>query len=229
MRSAVQRKLDRANAPSTEDTDVTRWINQAIREVICARHNWPSMDARYSITTTADKAQYALPNRNDIKDVNLIMLKDSSSGSTYKPLDEITGRQAMYAYGDGEPSGRPEAWMRFGKGIRLKPAPDVSTYSLRAVVWEYPAELINDDDTNDFTNYHTRLVETWAVSFGLEFYFDMERAVAMRGIAEAELAEAIKQSKVAAQPSHQSITPSRAAGRPAAPTRAGVLRRGRLG
>lgn len=211
MRAAVQRQLDRAGAPSTEDTDVDRWVNQAIREFLCSRHNWAPMEAEYEAPTVADQHDYTVPNPDYFKDFAAIEISDD--GDSFVELEEISAAQYRQLFPDRTRTGKPYSWCRFGDtGFVLGPTPDVSTYTLRSTVWEYPAELTTDSATNRFTQFYTHLVEQFAVAVGYGFYFDESRFQGRLSIATRELDEAIKNDRNRLAPSRQTAVPSRSAG-----------------
>ena len=224
--------LDREgiSVSSTGYGQVTNWINDAIREVFCARHNWPSMEKAYVRSTVAGSADLSFPDTLT-KDIALLELRETST-SDWVVLDEFTDQQARYEYRDSATEGLPSAWFRFGESIRLRPVPDSSTYRLRMVCWSYPASLVNDADENAFTVRFPRCLSLWACVFGLEFYGELDASLKMRQVAEAEIAMLIREDQNRSRPRNNVVTPSRASGIPAGPRRMGnrrSLRRMNLG
>lgn len=206
----VQRNCDRSGAPTAEDTDAFRWVNQAIREVICRRHNWPTMRTISStVPTVADDESYAFPTANT-KDVDMVLLKGAGASDDYVPLEEISNPLAHANFGELTDTAQPTAWFRFGSNVYLRPIPD-AVYTLKYITWEYPATLTTGQ-SNDFTNNFTHLVETVATAFGQARYLDLEQATAQRTLAEAELAEEIRLMKVQEAPARPTARISRAAG-----------------
>jgi hypothetical protein len=224
--------LDREGVPtsSTGYGLVDNWINDAIREVFCARHNWPSMEKAYVRTTTAGSADLSMPDTLT-KDVAMLLIRETAT-SDWVPLDEFTDQQARYEYRDSTTQGLPNCWFRFGESIRLRPVPDSSVYRLRMVCWAYPADLVNDADENAFTVRYPRCLSLWAAVFGLEFYGELDAALKLRQVAEAEIAMLIRDDQNRLRGRNAVLTPSRASGIPAGPRRMGnrrSLRRMNLG
>lgn len=232
LRTRVLAMLDREGVPtsSTGYQLVDNWINDAIREMFCSRHNWLSMEKAYVRATTANNADMALPD-SLTKDIALIEIRETPTAD-WTPLDEYTDMQARYEFRDSDLTGLPCSWFRFGEGIRLRPKPDSSTYRLRLVCWSYPADLVNDADENTFTIRFPRALSLWAVVFGLEFYGELNSSLKLRQVAEMELASLIKEDLNRGRPRNAVVTPSRASGIPAGPRRMGnrrSLRRMNLG
>lgn len=232
LRTRVLAMLDREgiSTSATGYGQVSNWINDTIREVFCSRHNWPSMEKAYVRATTAGSADLSLPDALT-KDVAMLLLRETPT-SDWVPLDEMTDQQARYEFRDSALEGLPSAWFRFGESIRLRPIPDSSTYRLRMVCWSYPSDLVNDADENTFTIRFPRAVSLWATVFGLEFYGELDAALKMRQVAEAELAMLVREDQNRTRPRNNVVTPSRASGVPAGPRRMGnrrSLRRMNLG
>ncbi len=209
---------------------VDDWINDAIREIFCARHNWPSMEKAYVRTTTAGSADLSMPDTLT-KDVAMLLIRETATAD-WVPLDEMTDQQARYEFRDSATEGLPNAWFRFGESIRLRPIPDSSTYRLRLVCWSYPADLVNDADENSFTIRFPRCLSLWAAVFGLEFYGEVDTALKLRQVAENEIAMLIRDDQNRLRSRNGVVTPSRASGVPAGPRRMGnrrSLRRMNLG
>lgn len=230
IRDYCLRYLARSAASGSEPDDIDHLVNQVIREIICTRHNWPSMEAVYTSTngTVANEDLYDFPNAAYFKDCLLVLVNDSATSTTiWKPLDEVTERLQRWEFLSSTDTGTPTRWSRFGKKIRFRPIPDVATIDLMTIVWEYPAVLAGDSDSNDFTDNYASLVESWVIAKALGYYRENEAAQFMRGLAEAELAEAIRQDKIISAPSAQTMAPSRIAGVPRSNTASWKWRRSR--
>jgi hypothetical protein len=232
LRTRVLAMLDREgiSVTSTGYGQVTNWINDAIREVFCARHNWPSMERAYIRSTTAGSADMSYPDTLT-KDVAMLLIRETAT-SDWVPLDEMTDQQARYEYRDSATQGLPNCWFRFGESIRLRPVPDSSTYRLRLVCWSYPADLVNDGDENSFTIRYPRCLSLWATVYGLEFYGEVDTSLKLQQVAEAEIASLIREDQNRSRARNAVVTPSRASGIPAGPRRMGSrrsLRRMNLG
>lgn len=212
LRDAVLLSLNRADAPTAEQSACVDWINEAIREKICVDHSWPSQEAVYDRNTVANQEDYAFPNPSNLQDVVAILIKADTSD--YIPLDEVTAVQARYAFLETTDTGQPRVWFRFGSSIFLRPIPDKSTYTMRAIVTELPGTLVNDSNSNAFTEGLSHVVKAWARVYGYEFYKEWDFAQAARAVAELELQRSISADKAQATPARIVAVPSQASGMP---------------
>jgi hypothetical protein len=205
--------LDREGLPTSATAygQVNNWINDAIREVICARHNWIGMEERAERYTSANTDAYGYPS-SLTKDISTIFIRPSSTAD-FVPLEEMTALQARYEFRESQATGQPVAWFRFSDGIRLRPTPDAA-YLIAMDYWDLPAELTDDNQTNSFTTRFPRLVSLWATVFGLEFFGEINAATRMRQLAESDLGTAISDNLNIARPRNAVVTPSRASGVP---------------
>ena len=227
IRGFVLGNLDRVGSPSVDNTTVNRWINQAIREVICARHNWQFMEDSATVNTIADVGNYSWPLPDTFKDADL-MLRRQDSTSPYFVMEEMTENQIRWQFPLTTQSDPTWVWSRRGSGFRLRPIPDKSTYGIALIGWWYPAEMTADTNTSELTTRYTRLLETWATVYGFEYHMEYDKAAQKRQAAETELAAAIIMDRTRLAPSRETLTPSRNAGRPARSNRGLQLRNGYL-
>lgn len=193
MKSAVQRNLGRVGVATAEGTDVGRFINQTIRERICARHNWSGMEVTFdtSITTTASDDSYAWPTPTRHKDALWIEIRQTSSDEWQRLKEE--DQDVLF---DGRcysnlNEGLPIAWARGGDSFYLRPIPDASTYPVRIKQLLYPADLSGDSDTNFVTLYWTNLLEVGATARAALYYGENELAQQHQQAFEVLLQEAI--------------------------------------
>jgi hypothetical protein len=214
LRDIVLNNLERAESDSAVDGDnVDRWINHAIRKVMCTRHNWDAMEATYTVNTVADQELYAFPSSNT-KDIKQVALRLSST-SAYGPLREDSEDQLDEDIPLTTISGTPVGWCRAGTAFRLRPAPHVSTFGLRVRAWDYPAALTTDSATNYWTTNHDDLVEDIATALGFKWLGDTEEYAKLLGAAMGELDERIKNDARRLRPKRKTIAPGTRAGRAA--------------
>jgi hypothetical protein len=154
----------RQDAAADEESSVNTWINQYIREDLCAVHNWASMFTRQTVYLTADVALYAWPEPTVWKTA-LHMGIRSSTSDPFTKLDEISFSQALYGASRVQ-TGYPKYWCKRGDGFMVIPTPDVSTYQIEVIGFKYPYDLVADADTNDFTTRYARVVEAGATARG---------------------------------------------------------------
>lgn len=157
MRDLVRRNLKRTNPLPGEDADLTRWINQKIREDICADHLWSCGEYIVEINTVAGTDLYAFPFPELTKDIRWIGVRETAD-SDFVELDEDDEVALVFDRCSSD-TGVPVVWARSGKAIRLQPVPDSSNYTLKIKGWKYPSPLVDDADTNDFLLYWSQLVE----------------------------------------------------------------------
>ena len=214
LRDIVLDNLQRVAGDSlVQGTNVDRWINHCIRKVIATRHNWDAMEATYTINTIAGQELYNFPS-SETKDVKQIAIRLSAT-DFFSPLREDSEDQLDQNIPAARMTGVPVAWCRTGHAFRLRPAPSVSTYSIRARVWNYPILLVDDADTNYWTDEHDDLVEDLATALGYRWTGDFERYGSLWQVAMAELGERIANDAKRLRPSRQTVAPGRCAGKPA--------------
>lgn len=219
VRAAVQRNLGRSGVTSTEDSDVDRWINQTIREDICADHNWAGMEQLRTRTTTAGTGEYAFQNATTFKDADWLAILKSASDE-YVRLDEVSEDVAYREFGElSTARGFPMVWARTANSYLLRPIPDASTYTIREKVWEYPPEIAtgsgSDSSTNFVTLYWTKLLEYGCTARGLRHYGEYEKALVWEQLYRDELGKAVSVDRKRLAPSKITLKPSIHAGKPA--------------
>jgi len=214
LRASVLNNLERVSADSAlEDANANRWINYAIRKVMCTRHNWDAMERTYSVNTVADQELYAFPS-SDTKDIKTVSLRLSST-SVYMPLREDSEDQLDQDVPLTDISGTPIGWCRAGTAFRLRPAPSASTFGIRVRCWDYPAALSDDADTNYWTTNHDDLVEDLATARGLLWLGNTQDYQVLWQQAMTEMQERIANDMSRLRPKRKTISPSQRAGRPA--------------
>ena len=226
LRSRVLANLDRSDANSTEQGYVTDWINQFIREDLCQKHNWDFMEHVEDVSTTDGVDEYAFPDSGSgdrFKDCRWIRFRTKSDEDFWE-IEEVPVR-ALYQGFTEQTRGQPVCWARVGENkFKVRFIPDASTYEFRIHVWEYPAALTSDGDSNTLTNSYTRLVEFGATARGFLHYGEFNSASYWSSAVANERDNAIKVDWKRLAPSQRTFKPSTAAGRPAL----GLSRSGRF-
>ncbi len=219
IRTAVLANLDRVNAPTNEQANVTRWINQSIREDICAVHYWASMYARKTVYLTADVSTYSWPEPTLWKYTAFLGVREDGTGAFAK-LDEVTPAELLYGE-RRDSTGIPRFWCKRGAGFQVAPTPDVSTYQIEVIGWKYPADLVDDGNTNDFTSYYSRLIEHLVTARGWLHYGEDVKADLWGKRADAALRQAISVDRERMLPHQATLVPGAGAGIQLSPRRRG--------
>jgi hypothetical protein len=213
----VQRNLGRSGVTSTEDSDVDAWINETIREDICADHNWAGMEFTRTRTLTASDSSYTWQNPTVFKDCKYIAIR-YASGQDYQILPEI-GIDSLndHTVWTEQSEGFPRCWARDADGYELRPIPD-STYAIRERVWEYPAEIATgaggDSSTNFVIDLLPKLLVFGVTARGFLYYEEPELYATWQQAYETELRKAVSVDKRRLSPARLTLKPSTVAGRP---------------
>lgn len=205
--------LSRTNAPSSETNNITRWINQAIREDICAAHYWSSMFSRQTnqIPTNAIGANwFENPEPTVWKMTAHIGIRETTADDWDK-LTEVTLTQGFYDE-SRVADGKPHSWAKRGNGFMLFPAPD-KEYRLEVIGWKFPAALVNASDTNDFTENYTRLIEALVTARGWLHYGDDQKAQLWKAMADQYMGQAIRNDNDRMLPFQFTFVPGGEAGK----------------
>lgn len=210
---------------AAEDSDVNRWIDQTIREDICADHSWSGMEViDTSVTTVASTASYALPSATVHKDVAWVEIRLNATSEWQRLAEEdidvlLDGRE----YGSLT-TGFPRSWARLADSFYLKPIPD-GAYAIRMRVWNYLAALSGDSATNFVTLYYTKLLEYGATKRGWDYYDEIEKSQYYLGLYQQELGKAISVDRRRMRPANSVFRPSVRAGRKASGQAGGIWSR----
>jgi hypothetical protein len=211
LQNRVQANLGRVGVTTAENTAVQTWIDQAIREDICADHNWSGMEFTRTRTLTADTDTYAFANATVFKDCRWIMLR-RTSGEDYFMLEEVTLDELVDPMRFTEQTtNMPRVWARDGDSYVLRPIPD-DTYAVRERVYEYPSSLSGDSSTNFATLYLPKLVEIAATRYGYMYYGEAESFQLWSQLYSAELAKAVGVDRRRLSPSRPTMKPGTGAG-----------------
>lgn len=193
IRAAVLRNLDRAGVSTTESGDVTTYLNQLTREVICAEHNWAFMRQENTITSVDGTDTYSFTETatGRFKDAERMYFRATSSDD-YVRLVETTEQALLEGFTE-QVEDKPLVWSYLGsRQFRVRPIPDASTYTFRVFTWEYPADLSADGDTNELTNYHSQLLEWGATARGLLQYGEFDQSQLWDAKFRAEFERSLK-------------------------------------
>lgn len=209
----VQRNLGRVGVTTAEDSDVVSWINYVIREDICADHNWSAMEYTRTRTLSASNESYTFQSPTVFKDCAWIAIR-YALGQDYQIIPEV-GLEIIHDHTvfTEQTEGFPRCWARDGEGYVLRPIPD-DTYAVRERVWQYPAEMTSDSDTNFVTLYLPKLLEYGVTARGCLYYNDNEAYQLWQQAYVAELGKAVAVDKRRLSRARGTMRISTVAGRP---------------
>lgn len=219
LRDRVLANLDREDASAAEQARVTDYINELIREDLAQLHNWAFMEHEEDITSVDGQEDYAFPDTGSgelFKDCRFLRFRTTST-EEFRELTEIPVRVLNQNF-QTQVEGQPTVFARVGNSFRVRSVPDASTYTFRVSVWEYPAALSADEDTNDFTLYYPRLIEFGATARGFLHYGELQAAGYWSSSFANERDRAIKIDRQRLAPNERTLVPSTAAGRPGVAT-----------
>ena len=226
LRARILRNLDRANAPTTEQSDVDAWINQVLREDICSAHNWDVVSHEATVSSGVGTDKYLFPDSGDgtlFKDCRFIRFRTSST-EDYRELEECS-EKALYQNFTELTNGEPLAWARVSPDqFMVRPIPD-GEYTFKVHIWEYPETLSGDTSSNTFTNHYARLIEYGTTARAMLYYGEDQSAQVWGQMFQIEKARAINADKIRLTPYDRTLKPSLAAGRPITGLRRGTVRR----
>lgn len=213
LQNRVQANLGRIGVTTAESTAVQTWIDQAIREDVCADHSWSGMEFTRTRSTVATTDTYAFQNPTVFKDCRYIMLRQAT-GQDYILLEEVT-LDALYdrTLFTEQQNSVPRAWARDADSYVLRPIPD-AIYPMRERVWEFPASLSGDSSTNFATLYNPKLVEYGATMRAAIFYGENDMYALYSQAYASEMAKAVGVDRKRLSPAKMTIRPSAAAGAP---------------
>lgn len=183
IRNRVLSKLDDGSIQRPTSAQVTDQINSVIDYY--NNHKFWFSEAVATLTTTANNPVLSLASITDFKSFqqqNAITIVDSNTRFPLKQVDPVyydsvnstaTGRPTMFTYRNGQ--------------VNLYYYPD-KAYTTFVYYKKTYANLVNDSDTNDFTNYAARLIEYKTLADCLRDYrSDFERSAVYEAQAQKEL------------------------------------------
>jgi len=209
IRTQVLDNLSRTNAPSAETANVTRWVNQALREDICAAHFWSSMFDRQTVTLVISQNWIKYPDPTVWKMAAHIGIRDTATADWDK-LTEVTLTQGLYDESRVN-QGRPVFWAKRGAGFMLFPSPDAA-YLLEVIGWKFPVALSADGDTNDFTDNYSRLIEALVTARGWLHYGDDQKAQLWKAMADQYMGQSMRNDNDRMLPYQMTFVPGSSAG-----------------
>lgn len=209
----MQANLGRVGVTTAEDTSVNNWIEEIIREDICADHSWSGMEFTRTRALTISTDKYAFANASVFKDCRWIMLQRVAA-TDYFLLDEVA-LDTIHdpSYFTEQTEGIPRVWARDGDSYVLRPIPDAA-YAVRERVWEYPAALSGDSSTNFVTLYTPKLLEYGVTARACLFYGEEAAYQLWQGAYVNELAKAVGIDRKRLSPAKMTMRVSAAAGTP---------------
>lgn len=167
----VQRQFgDETSAQVTVD-DVTRWVNDAMREIAIKND---LLQVKGSQDATASTIAYTLP--VDIAKLQSVKYKGISlRSSSLQQIDEMIQSKDLTVV-QGYPLGTPEYYWIYANQINLYPAPDSSLAGAMTIYYtRHPVPVTQSDDTPELSaEYDNRIVEyCLAQAFELDANFDV--------------------------------------------------------
>lgn len=151
-----QRAARAARFEPSNSTDLTR-ANEAINQAYltaCSRDGvqFDFLEQEGQWTTTAGSDTYTYSSIATAMSVSgatiaeILALTDDTDGSVLESMDWLALERLSYSSQDGDPTGRPLYWAKWGSRIRLYPSPD-DAYTVGAFVRLVPAEMSGTTDT----------------------------------------------------------------------------------
>lgn len=159
IKARVSGRLLDPNNTAVPSSDVAASINDSIRY-------WKSTEfwfnSKYADQTlTIEDGTITLPNDFYCPATKRGAFQIEYSNQRYL-LDKIDPAQYSGVwFGNGY--GIPQAYARLGQSYEVYPLPD-RAYTLKCFYLKEYADLVNDADTNDFTNYASRLITLWTTA-----------------------------------------------------------------
>lgn len=163
MTLSVQEIFDRVSRQFGDEagsqvkiTDVTRWINDAMREIV---HKNKLLQVKATTDTMVGVPAYALP--TDISKLHSIKYK----GITLRPMSIAEADQQIGALdvsvANGYPTGTPTRYWIWAQQVNLYPAPDTAVdEGLVAYYSRTPVAVVNVGDVPELPDeYHNRIVD----------------------------------------------------------------------
>lgn len=171
------------DVPTKTDALVGAWINRAVR-VAEEQHNFRHMEALHEATTTVstrkldDKPSDWKENREPP-----YFLREDGSTREMAWSPSGTDMRRQFDVEDTDDQGDPDFLLETETELHVFPFPDGASdwdsdfeYRIKVPYWAYTAELVNDGDTNWFTDKAEWYVTFFAVAEGLLFNRDTQEA-----------------------------------------------------
>ena len=221
----VLMNLDRAGAPTTEQSMVDTWVNQSIREDLCSDINWKCMETFLDTSTVKGEDIIDVPALLEsqypgsmIKDIDIVRFS-LGDGYNYNPIPEVDQRVLFENFSDIA-EGAPQIWARSDEDIRLRPLPDTtgdaSTYKVSIFCWRYLPDL-TASESNPLSDRHPFLLEMSVTGRGLLYYGEYEKSMYFQQLYQREYQRAINVEKRSKSPAQLVMRPSVTAGKPTSP------------
>lgn len=159
LQTAVSKRLLDASNTAVSASDVAAAINESIAYWKFRRF-WFN-EVTDSVSLTAQNS--VIPETGDI------LVPNSENGSFSIQYSDMRYQLTKINQEDynnlwlGNGYGIPQYYARIGDEYHMYPLPD-RNYDLKRTYLKEYAALVNDSDTNDFTNYAYRLIRLWTVA-----------------------------------------------------------------
>lgn len=221
----VLMNLDRAGAPTTEQSMVDTWVNQSIREDLCSDINWKCMETFLETSTVSGEDIIDVPALLEsqhpgsmIKDMDIVRVS-LGEGYDYEPIPEVDQR-VLFENFSNITEGVPQIWARSDEDIRLRPRPDTNgsegNYKISIFCWRYLPDLTGNE-SNTISDRHPFLLEMSVTGRGLLFYGEYEKSMYFQELYKREYQRAINVEKRSKSPAMLVMRPSVTAGKPVSP------------
>lgn len=186
LKTKIQNKTE-LNFNATQVGDA---LNDSI-QYYSSKEFWFNED-QATLTCTAGSAILTTGLPSDfygLREPNGLVISD---GQSTFPLQKVTGLQ--YDTMDSQSQGRPQFYLYRDRKIYLYPYPD-SAYTVFMNYTKSYSALVNDSDTNDFTDYADRLIEAEAISsLYRDFRHSPQDAAIYEKVARKEMNQIIQQT-----------------------------------
>lgn len=199
------------------DNLIGDWINKAVREAE-ERHNYQHMRARLEATTTVD-TRLLVAKPSDWKEPQRaapwFLRNDGSTKEMAWSVPMQVRRQ--FAEGDTDDDGDPELLVEAEDDVNnllVYPYPDGGSdyvdgeYRIKVPYWAFSADLVNDGDTNWFTDNAEWFLTFYAAAEGFLANRDTQEATIYLERAEAERQKTVRVSKRTQAKGPRTLVPS---------------------
>lgn len=211
IKARVERYL--IDLPEGVDDEINGWVNEGVRTAQ-ERHSFRVMEATAQFTTTA--GTQALTKPADWKEMRVFPWLDED-GETKEIRWAPSHSEMVRAYDvDADIDiGAPEYILETDTQLIIYPIPDDNSlntdgnYIINVPYWKYLAELSADADTNFFTETMEDYCVFFAVSEGMVFNREEDRAAVYVNKAAGKFNQAVRLDKRSRLPRRLTLAPNK--------------------
>lgn len=201
------------DVPTATSNLIGRWVNKAVKRAE-RNHNFWHMRAELASTTTESTRKLDdLPaNWKQLREPPYFIRNDGSTVELAASFKETLIRRS-YVEGDTDDEGYPEFLFFDEAEISVYPYPDGASdysdgeYRIRIPYWAESSDLVNDGDTNWFTDNAEFYLIYYASALGMLFNRDRDEATVYFQLANDELKEVTKLDKDAKRTKPRQLIP----------------------